>query len=68
MRSPPSGSSAPRLTSTFGHGSGGSPSHSQIGVRRLLWPGASVDLLAGRVHHHPNGQWLTLGFNLAALP
>jgi hypothetical protein len=41
---------------------------SQIGLRRVLWPGASVDLLAGQVHHQRNTQWLTLGFNLAALP
>lgn len=41
---------------------------SQFGVRRALWDGASVDLLAGRVHHQPNANWLTLGFNLAATP
>lgn len=41
---------------------------SQLGVRRVLWEGASVDLLAGRVHHQPDSNWLTLGFNLAALP
>ncbi|MCF7750340.1 hypothetical protein KQ945_06255 [Bacillus subtilis subsp. subtilis] len=41
---------------------------SQFGMRRALWDGASVDLLAGRVHHQPNSNWLTLGFNLAATP
>ncbi|MEG2802607.1 hypothetical protein [Stenotrophomonas sp.] len=41
---------------------------SQLGVRRALWPGASVDLLVGHVHHHPDGRWLALGLNLAALP
>lgn len=41
---------------------------SQLGLRRGLWPGASVDLLAGQVHHQRDTRWLTLGFNLAALP
>lgn len=41
---------------------------SQVGVRRVLWPGASVDLLSGRVHHQPDSRWLTLGFNLATTP
>lgn len=40
----------------------------QFGVRRALWHGASVDLLAGRTHGQPDARWLTLGFNLAALP
>ncbi|MBU2047924.1 MULTISPECIES: hypothetical protein [Stenotrophomonas] len=41
---------------------------SQFGVRHELWRGASVDLLAGRMHHQRDGRWLTLGFNLAAAP
>lgn len=41
---------------------------SQFGMRRELWPGASVDLLAGRVHHQRDGHWITLGINLAAAP
>jgi hypothetical protein len=41
---------------------------SQVGVRRVLWPGASVDLLAGRLHHQRDGHWMTLGFNLATVP
>ncbi len=41
---------------------------SQFGVRRELWPGASVDLLAGRVHHQRDGHWITLGINLASAP
>jgi hypothetical protein len=39
---------------------------SQFGVRHELWRGASVDLLAGRAHHQRDGQWITLGLNLAA--
>lgn len=41
---------------------------SQLGLRRVLWPGASVELLAGQVHHQRTTRWLTLGFNLAAPP
>ncbi len=41
---------------------------SQLGLRRVLWTGASVDLLAGLVHHQRTTRWLTLGFNLAAPP
>ncbi|MET4616000.1 hypothetical protein ABIA71_001575 [Stenotrophomonas sp. 2619] len=41
---------------------------SQVGLRRVLWPGASVDLLAVQAHHLRDTRWLTLGFNLAALP
>lgn len=41
---------------------------SQLGLRRVLWPGASVDLLAGQVHHQRTTRWLTLGLNLAAPP
>jgi len=41
---------------------------SQLGVRHQLWRGASVDLLAGRVHHQRDGHWITLGFNLASAP
>lgn len=41
---------------------------SQLGLRRVLWPGASLDLLAGRMHHPRDSRWITLGFNLAALP
>lgn len=41
---------------------------SQFGVRHELWRGASVDLLAGRVHHQRDGHWITLGFNLASAP
>jgi len=39
---------------------------SQFGVRHELWRGASVDLFAGRAHHQRDGQWITLGLNLAA--
>ena len=41
---------------------------SQFGVRHDLWRGASVDLLAGRVHHQRDGHWITLGLNLASAP
>lgn len=41
---------------------------SQFGMRHELWRGASVDLLAGRVHHQRDGHWITLGFNLASAP
>lgn len=41
---------------------------SQLGLRRVLWPGVSVDLLAGRMHHPGDSHWMTLGFNLATLP
>ena len=38
----------------------------QFGVRHELWPGASLDLLAGRVHHRRDAHWMTLGFNVAS--
>ncbi|MGV6494314.1 hypothetical protein ACTUVK_001035 [Stenotrophomonas rhizophila] len=41
---------------------------SQLGLRRVLWPGASVDLLAGHLHRQRDSRWITLGFNLAAPP
>lgn len=41
---------------------------SQLGVRHELWHGASLDLLAGRVHHRRDAHWMTLGFNVTSLP
>lgn len=41
----------------------------QLGMRRALWPGASLDLLGGRQQQRSgDSHWITLGFNLAALP
>ncbi len=40
----------------------------QVGLRRVLWPGASLDLLGGRQRSSGQGHWITLGFNIAAPP
>lgn len=41
----------------------------QLGLRRALWRGASLDLLGGR-QQQPAGDshWMTIGLNMAALP
>ena len=41
----------------------------QVGLRRELWPGASLDLLGGRQQQRAgDSHWMTIGINMAALP